>query len=183
MIQEETRLWTIPSKMDTTELKICLGQYGFLEKQSIGVFPADQLPKITRLPSSFIANTDDSTRDGQHWVAFHISDDKKLEYFDSYGMKPNNKYFETFIKKFRKQICNKQRLQGPLSTTCGQYALAFLFHRAQGLSLDEIVGKFSKNDLHENDHLVQDMVAYYFDFSQPVYSIRSLNQICKSLGH
>ena len=169
--------------MDTSELNMSLEDYEPLRKQAVGVFPADQLPEITEFPGSFIANTDESTKDGQHWVAFYVVDGKNVEYFDSYGLKPKNKHFVNYLKKFKKKSYNTKRLQGPLSTTCGQYALTFIFQRSLGISMKEFVEIFSKHDFHENDHLVQNMVEYYFDFVKPIYSVYSLNQICKALGH
>jgi len=169
--------------MDTTELKLCLEQYEFLNEKADGVFPADQLPKITKYPSTFIANTDESTKSGQHWLAFYVADDKNIEFFDSYGLKPQNKYFVSYIKKYKNKVYNKKRLQGHLSTTCGQYSVSFIFHRSIGITLKDFVERFSKSDLHENDHLVQDMVEHYFDYSRTVYNNHTFNQVCKALGH
>ena len=171
--------------MNTTELKSCLHQYDFLDKVALGVFAADKLPDITSLPAAFIANTDDSTKGGQHWTAFYVSKDGKLEYFDSYGLKPFERLLCKYIKKNFKNryVHNKKRLQGPMSTTCGQYALAFIYHRCLGTSLKDFVGLFDKNELHENDHLAKDIVEYYFDYSNPIYSSWGLNQVCKALGH
>ena len=142
------------------------------------------LPTISRFPAFFIANTDDSKKPGQHWVAFYATGRGPLEYFDSYGYKPLNKHFSDYVKEnFRKHTYNKKRLQGELSTTCGQYCLSFLFYRSLGISMDDFTKKFSANDYHENDHKVQDIVEYYFDYSRPLYYNQTLNQICTALGH
>ena len=146
--------------MNTTELKSCLQQHDFVNKVSLGVFAADKLPDITLLPAAFIANTDDSTKGGQHWTAFYVTKEGKLEYFDSYGFKPFEKLHCKYIKKNfnNRYIYNKNRLQGPMSTTCGQYALAFIFHRCFGISLKDFGGLFDKNEQHQNDHLVKEVV-------------------------
>jgi hypothetical protein len=171
--------------MDTKEIKNCLEQYEFLGKTSLGVFPADMLPtQFKQLPASFIANTDDSRNPGQHWVAFYVANDGKLEYFDSYGFKPVNKLLQNYINKnLKKHTFNKKRLQGEMSTTCGQYCLSYLFYRNLDISMCDYAGKFNANDFHENDHKVQDIVEYYFDFSSPLFQNENLNQICKALGH
>jgi hypothetical protein len=171
--------------MNTTELNSCLQQHGVVGKVALGVFAADNLPDITSLPAAFIANTDDSTKGGQHWTAFYATKDGKLEYFDSYGLKPFERLHCKYIKKnFKnKYVHNKKRLQGPMSTTCGQYALAFIYHRCLGISLKDFVGLFDKNAQHENDHLVKEIIEYYFDYSNPIFPNSKLNQICKALGH
>jgi hypothetical protein len=128
--------------MDTKELKTCLEQYSFLTEHSLGVFPSDMLPNIRRFPAFFIANTDDSENSGQHWVAFYATDGREIEYFDSYGFKPFNQHFREYISEnFRTNRYNKKRIQGELTTTCGQYCLAYLFYRTLGISLDEFIKK------------------------------------------
>jgi hypothetical protein len=168
-----------------TKLKACLDEYEILKRVSLGVFPADELPIMEMTPRCFVANTDDSGKPGRHWVAFYVPRNKELEYFDSYGKKPyDNIHFRRYIdRNFEKISCSDERLQGDYTNTCGQYALAYLFYRSNGVSMKEYIKIFDKNDYHENDHKVTEIIEYYFDYDKPLYSNNDLNQICTALGH
>jgi len=67
-------------------------------KEFLGTFSCDTIPKINNFPSSFIVNTQPSGKGGEHWVAIYINNERKGEYFDSYGFKPLNKEFNLFFK-------------------------------------------------------------------------------------
>ncbi|KAL3116544.1 hypothetical protein niasHT_009952 [Heterodera trifolii] len=60
----------------------------------LGCFPCDKLPnKINKYPSALVANNDPSNKEGTHWIAMFIVDDKTVYYFDSFGLIPN-RYFQ-----------------------------------------------------------------------------------------
>ena len=45
-----------------------------------------------------VLNKDPADEPGEHWVAVYINEDRKGEYFDSYGMTPPP-CFERFIQR------------------------------------------------------------------------------------
>jgi hypothetical protein len=106
-------------------------------------------------------NTDPSNKPGTHWVAVYCD-----EYFDSYGRpsKRNKKY-------------NPVRIQGTLSSACGQYCVYYLCHRIRGRSMNDIVKDFSY-DYALNDMCVTEYINRNFDLNMKTYD--SLLQICKS---
>src|SRR5882724_2572377 len=53
-----------------------------------GIFPSDKLVIPSKFPAGFIANTDDSSRPGEHWCAYYMPDRYSVEYFDSFGLTP-----------------------------------------------------------------------------------------------
>lgn len=54
-----------------------------------GVFPSNKLPKTPVVkPSFYIANTDPSSKPGQHWVASYFPENKPAEFFCSAGQPP-----------------------------------------------------------------------------------------------
>jgi len=169
--------------MNTLELEFCLNQYDFLEKYSIGVFSSDRLPEIKKFPQCFIANTDPSNKPGQHWISVYFDEEGIPYFFDSYGMKPSGK-FESYLKNFNKNIViNQERLQGPLSSTCGHYSLFYLFYFCINNN-DKGYFKVFDENYHENDHKIVDIVDYYFNFKIPIFQkFTGLNQICVALGH
>jgi hypothetical protein len=171
--------------MDTVELENCVQEYDFLHVMCLGIFSADALPSgVAGFPACLIVNTHPSSKPGEHWVAFFMDSKKRLEYFDSYGrdVAPNS-YFEKFADVFETKSFNKMRLQGPFSAVCGYYCLSYIFYRCLGYSLNQFLSLFSKENYHENDHNVKDVVDYFFHIVKSIYTNEHLNQICRALGH
>jgi len=148
-----------------------------------GVYASDQLPeKIETYPAGFVMNIDPSDRPGSHWVAVYIDTNQRGEYFDSYGREPT----EPALWKLLDTNCiawghNKKHIQGFLSSVCGHYSIYFLINRAKGLSMNEIVGKFTEKH-EENDFLITEWINDNFDLSTDTYNIDFIvNQICHAL--
>jgi hypothetical protein len=139
--------------MDTEELsRLCK-----LDKQIapyfIGVFPSDKLPKkILRWPGCLIANTKKSDHPGEHWIALYFTVENTVEYFCSFGEKPDNAL--AIYLKNENTVCNKTRIQSTSSTTCGQHCLFYLHFRCRNMTMSSIVRLFSSKDILFNDHMV-----------------------------
>ncbi|KAJ8031120.1 hypothetical protein HOLleu_27741 [Holothuria leucospilota] len=136
-----------------------------------GVFPSNLLPqKSFTLPQAFIANTDEADSPRSHWVAMYF-DNKGTDFFDSFGRSPEecSPYFKPFLKKHTKNLVreNERRLQGLISTVCGQYCLFFLLHRCRNISMDTIVSKFTK-DPTLNDSLVNEFITKRYNLDLKV---------------
>jgi hypothetical protein len=59
--------------MNTFQIKHALEQDPVTRKTFCGVFPSDKLPQtIEKYPCGFVANTDQSSKPGTHWVAFYL---------------------------------------------------------------------------------------------------------------
>ena len=101
--------------MNTSQLECIISCDHVLRGRVLGVFAADQLPRTIRtFPCGFIANTDISSRAGQHWLAFFMRDDNVVECFDSYGQNPGvyNGLFMTWIHRHAKNVLlSERRLQ------------------------------------------------------------------------
>ena len=52
--------------MNTLQLERALKRNTFTKKIFVGVFAADELPKLNTFPCGFVANTDPSTEPGTH---------------------------------------------------------------------------------------------------------------------
>src|SRR5215470_4846264 len=121
-------------------------------KTFMGVFPSDKLPKnIWKFPCSLVANTDPSSKRGEHWVCFYFDRTGAVEYFDSYGIPPVNHNLFNFITENgcnltwhpnTRMICNDKRVQGYNSNVCGHYCIAYITQRVGGKSMNEIVSGF-----------------------------------------
>lgn len=136
-----------------------------------GVFPSDRLPdKINGGRCSVVANVDTSAGPGSHWVAFYIDQEGLCVYFDSYGRPPCLESFTAFIKRNSSQeIHNQKHLQGPFSSTCGQYSIYFLAHICRGYSLRDIVKAFDEQE--DNDEAVTEFVNTRFDVNTETFNV------------
>jgi len=120
--------------MNTFQLeKIFEGRKGFA-----GVFPIDQVPynlkHQRRSQKCAIINLDPSWKPGSHWVSLCIKN-KKLEYFDSYGLPPTHLPWGKEVKvRF-----NTKRYQGWGEITCGQFAIYFANEKLKGKSFKSIL--------------------------------------------
>ena len=165
--------------MNTQQLLHCLHQDKVIRKYALGVYPADGLPQVTIWPSCFIANLDPANKPGSHWIAVFIDSEGVGECFDSYGRSPCES-LNKYLKKYCKTILyNPVRIQGPLSSSCGQYCVYYLCHRARDRTMSKIVADFC-SDFPLNDLSVADYINRHFNLNLPAYDLHFiLSQICK----
>ncbi len=156
--------------MNTEEILKIVKQDIVLSKLFQGVFPSNHLPKLKIKPHCFISNTEPSTSAGMHWNAWYIDTDDCLDYFDSYGQNWSvNQYYIKFAKSMKCSNWNKTKIQGPLSSTCGQYCVYFLYWRSRGVPMTTITKAFA-DDGQENDYLVATFINELFDVDTDVYN-------------
>lgn len=105
-----------------------------------GVFASDTIPDLAER-SAIVVNLDESSEPGSHWVAFYKENNKRVEFFDSYGNSPEfyGDRFDNFISQFSEVNWNSTSFQSPTSNVCGAYCIYFLFKRCQGHSLYSII--------------------------------------------
>ena len=146
-----------------------------------GVFAADELKKqsVKQFPSGYIVNTDPSYKPGEHWVAFYFDGKGKGEFFCSYGEPPKRYNFETWLNKNATSwTFHKNRLQGDLSSVCGQYCLFFLLHRFKNIPINGFFGV----DKDLNDSWVNKFIRKRFKMDTFVLDPEFLlNQIANAL--
>ncbi len=148
--------------METHQLFKLLVKDHYTKKTFCGVIPINHLPvKKLNQSCSFIVNTEDSTKPGEHWFAIYAPKYGKIEYFDSYGLKPINQQVYDFISVNRKKfIYNSKKIQGIDSENCGKYAVFYLFFRNRGLTLNNY-SKFFTSNKKFNDKIINSMYKKY----------------------
>lgn len=152
--------------MNTIELMKAMGSNKTTKKNFKGVFPADKLPRKVKRPAMIISNTDESTKPGQHWIAFYFPTKGKIEYFDSIGQLPVSIHHLKFLQKHGKNfLFNEKRLQGYFSSVCGNYCAMFLLNRTKKKSYKNFIKQFS-NNLDKNDEEVMKMYKSSFKSTQ-----------------
>lgn len=138
--------------MNSLQLKEALDTV--MKARTLGVFPSDRIPRIWSRPAAIIANLDDHTRSGSHWVGFYVTKDGVGSYFDSLGFPPLNSTFSNRLTINSKRYdWNRKKIQSDSSTVCGQYCLVFLYYLNKGFSLNEFCQMFTDN-YKKNDILI-----------------------------
>ena len=167
--------------MNTTEILSCLKQDRRVAPYLAGVYSCDNLPTVRTLPSAIVANTDNSDGPGEHWIAIYLPIDGEPLYFDSYGLKPQQKEFVTYLRRSSYDY-NDMQLQSPLSSACGQYAVFFTAMVCRGWTMNQIKQIFDRKNLQDNDAVVTEVVNDTYDMKTEVYDVDFLSkQVCKAM--
>ena len=171
--------------MDSVQLTSILSSNPHTRKTFHGVFPSDMLPRgrLQQRPVSLVVNTHPHNLPGEHWLAIYLSDDKKGEFFDSYGHAPTHQQFPKTIMKFLRRnasvtIFQPRQLQAPESSVCGYHCVFFLHHRSKGLTFKQIQEMYSR-DLGRNDQMVEHFVKNK-DVPRPALNMFQPAQGCVS---
>jgi len=157
--------------MDTQQIIEILSKNVKTKHSFLGVFASDQLPStIPHYPVCFVANTDKSSEEGSHWVAFYVNSPTSICFFDSYGNPPM--YFEggisRYVEYYEDLEFNPMRLQSNVTSVCGQYCIYYLYAKCNDCSLNDILLSFIPNQLC-NDRKVHHFVTKRFKVVVPFY--------------
>jgi hypothetical protein len=74
--------------------------------------------------------SDKHYQQGSHWVAIWFPNNKRAEYFDSFGNVPPDNIRNFLFSNFKVVYYNSWRLQEKLSIACGGFAIWFLYQRS-----------------------------------------------------
>lgn len=99
-----------------------------------GVYPAHSLPRVTKYPYAFIANTDRKHKAGDHWVVFYFDRNGQGHHFDSFGRNPLqlHKDWAEYLKMHGTTAdydFNTRKVQHKDKDTCGLHCLLYLHKR------------------------------------------------------
>lgn len=171
--------------MNTEQINSLLVHFNNLsgKKHHVEVCASDMLPTTFNPPAAFVVNTDDSTLPGTHWVAIYVSKNgKTYQYFDSYGLPPLIENHFDFLKD-RNIKFNQKRLQSDTTKVCGQYCLAFLNARMNGVTMKSFLSSFSKNT-KKNDTKIKKHIGKMLKCTRKSMRKRcNLKQCCQPRVH
>ena len=122
------------------------------------VYAKDQITTdMIKRDHFYIINLDDmySPSNGTHWTSLYYDGDR-IEYFDSYGLKPPQIISENYD-----YIYNSSQLQGYESKACGYYCLFYIYLRYHDYDFYEIIKQFSLVDLDYNQNLIKEFFNNY----------------------
>ena len=104
----------------------------------------------------YVINLDEYKDAGTHWIALYVKN-KKVVYFDSFGVKHVPKEIIKFIKN-KDIIANIFRLQAYDSIMCGYFCIKFIDYMFDGKTLIDYTNLFSPHDLKKNDRIIKDII-------------------------
>ena len=84
--------------LNTVEIKNLLASDKRTKTSFRGVFASDELPLKAPTSSLYVCNTDPSSQPGKHWIVIYTDSKKRAEFFDSFGVHPSVRGFETFLE-------------------------------------------------------------------------------------
>ena len=171
--------------MDTHQIDYVLKHHSSTKPYYKGTYASDQLPReISTVKQCYVVNTDPSNKTGSHWVAFYFEGGKG-EFFDSYGNEPSfySSTFTTFLQRNSLSwVYNTKRVQGAVSTVCGQYCIYYIMKRCRDQGLSRIMSVFG-NDYRQNDQKINDWFNQRFDSSFPMQDVSFiLKQVAQRLS-
>lgn len=142
------------NELNTLQLKIILNRDKCVNNYFKNVYSIDQLPrKIQKQPAFIMVNTSPSHIKDGHWVAIFINKNKKLEFFDSFGLSPRAYKLDNFIKNNCSSFkFNNIQFQSFLTNSCGYFCLMFLLLKCKKLNINTF---FSKNTIKNEKLLIK----------------------------
>ena len=129
-----------------------IAEYYKNEPRFNGVYSRDNLPKTIQ-KGAYVINLDEYADTGTHWIALYVKN-KKVVYFDSFGIEHVPKEIIKFIKN-KDIIANIFRLQAYDSIVCGYYCIEFINYILKGKTLLDYTNLFSPNDFKKNDQVIK----------------------------
>lgn len=143
--------------MNSLEIDVILKANKSTKKIFLGVFACDTLPKIVprRSPVLLICNTQPIRKSGEHWIAIFISKNKYGEYFDSFGLPPQNIYILRFLRRnCIKYKYNSKMIQSLFSNYCGHFCIMYVYYKSMFKSFESFIKHFNEKNLKANDNIV-----------------------------
>lgn len=150
----------------THELLRIISRDKTLSNIFIDVFPVNELPTLhyaSNKPLCLIVNTDASNLNGKHWIALYIDKDNVGEVFDSFGQRPPSYVQRWMNLNTRFWYYTSLPVQSMYSSFCGLFCIYYLYHKARGKSLANILSDFHPNNLPLNDYVVHNFIVKLYD--------------------
>jgi len=146
--------------LTTNQLNKILKDNNVTNRYFIGTFPACNYPISKNAVYSFITNTDEHNRPGEHWNSWFVRDGKVI-FFDSFGRTPYDQAFpqnyREFITKFNEVEYSRTQIQGFNGSTCGLFCVHCIYVLSLGLNLNNFINDYY-NDFKRNDTILYTIV-------------------------
>ncbi len=143
--------------MDAGEIRRLAGKSPLLSGAFRGVYPKGTFPDMHPAWGGFLMNTRKSLP-GEHWIAVYVSPEADSDvalFFDSHGKSPRH-WGMDFAGRL--MLYNDFTVQPKDSVLCGLYSLLFVYLKATGCSMGDVVDLFlhAPDNLQANEEIVLD---------------------------
>ena len=108
------------------------------------------------IKKAYVINLDEYEDAGTHLIALYVKN-KKVVYFDSFGVEHVPKEIIKFIKN-KDIIANIFRLQAYDSIMCGYFCIKFVDYMFDDKTLIDYTNLFSADDFKKNDKFIKDII-------------------------
>ena len=132
-----------------------ISEYYENEPRFNGVYSRDNLPANIK-KGAYVINLDEYKDTGTHWIALYVKN-KKVVYFDSFGVEHVPKEIVKFIKN-KDIIANIFRLQAYDSIICGYLCIKFIDYMFDDKTLIDYTNLLSPHDFKKNDKIIKDII-------------------------
>ena len=105
---------------------------------------------------AYVINLDEYKDAGTHWIALYVKN-KKVVYFDSFGVEHVPKEIIKFIKN-KDIIANIFRLQAYDSIMCCYFCIEFFDYMFDDKTLIDYTNLFSPHDFKKNDEIIKNII-------------------------
>ena len=145
-----------------------------MKKRFKGFYARDTLPPLTNsdLQHTFciIVNTDLVGEAGEHWILFYWDSLLQIGYFLDPLAQPLLEEFQKWMGCCKTIVLLRHPVQHHLSMLCGLFVLYFMYHLCAGVSVLDVVKRFSSSNLWLNDKLVSHFAKQKLHYTpQPLY--------------
>ena len=124
-----------------------------------GVYSRNDLPIWTPTTSLYVCNMDPNHKHGEYWMTIYIDNDRRGEYFNSFGMPPYFEELVTFLNNNTKSWThNKRVVQDAYSSACRYHCIFYAVHRCVGFGVGSIANMCT-NDTVFNNAIVEEFVS------------------------
>ena len=139
-----------------------ISEYYSNEPRFNGVYPRDNLPKITK-KGAYVINLDEYENTATHWIALFIKTNEVI-YFDSFGIEHLPKEINKFIrsKELGSAVSNNKKIKANIfriqaydSIMCGYFCIEFINYMLKIKTLLDYTNSFSPNDFKKNDRVIK----------------------------
>ena len=128
-----------------------------------GTFSCDNIkkPNFRSTIETYIINLSKLGKKGSHLVALQLNHkNKKIIYFDSFGLPCSNKDILSFISKVNSEYkYNTKQIQHFKSFHCGMYCLAFVMFNDNKTNLLNFLKMFKSVNLFQNNNIVINYIS------------------------
>ena len=129
-----------------------------------GTYAANQIPyTLTNRDNeefAVIANTENLSQPGEHWIAIYRPPKGPYEYMDTRGNAPVHPNILRILSSSQRGfIFNDFPIQSPCSSLCGEYCMTFIYLRlCCKFAFDDFFQLFSRFNLLKNDLWIHNFV-------------------------